>query len=288
LTLNNAMPKAMTRLRSPWLAGSNALVSSLWVAVCAATPEFIWRGARIVASHFSWTDVVSALLVGVILAFCIEPAMERLRHRLSSGTHKTTAHAQAPLAVAGLAFAFAIASVCLHETITAFLSAHQEASAANAIGLVAGIRMALGWAAVPFSISVAWVAAPHRRIAIPLGVFAGASPLLTGWLFSWASMDTIATEIPTLAILLWGYRVVAQGPREDGFRRCARSMAWLVPIWFAAALTLDAGINALGFKGFHLYTASEAWIDARFYFGWVIGLMLAPFPFRRLTADNGK
>src|SRR4051794_16141826 len=58
---------------------ASALSASLWIAICCAAPEFIWQGLQIALAHPSWTELVSALLVGLILAFFVEPIMERVR-----------------------------------------------------------------------------------------------------------------------------------------------------------------------------------------------------------------
>ncbi|MGZ7317596.1 hypothetical protein ACXWQ2_09410, partial [Streptococcus pyogenes] len=84
-------------------------------AVCAVAPEFIWQGFLRELHHFDWITVGSALLVGAIVAFFVEPLTERLRAmslRLAH-RHKTTTHATLA------AFGFAILAVFAHEAITA-------------------------------------------------------------------------------------------------------------------------------------------------------------------------
>src|ERR1700691_719423 len=58
---------------------ASALAAALWIAICGAAPEFIWRGLRIALAHPSWTELFSALLIGLILAFFVAPIMERMR-----------------------------------------------------------------------------------------------------------------------------------------------------------------------------------------------------------------
>ncbi len=40
--------------------------------MCAAAPEFIWQGVRLAFSHPDVSDLLSALLIGVTLAFFVE------------------------------------------------------------------------------------------------------------------------------------------------------------------------------------------------------------------------
>src|SRR5579872_3694411 len=60
----------------------SVVIASLWVSICAAAPEFIWQGFRIAFSEPIWTWLPSALLVGMILAFFVEPMMQYLRDSL--------------------------------------------------------------------------------------------------------------------------------------------------------------------------------------------------------------
>ena len=264
----------------PWRWALHSIIASTWIAVCATTPEFIWRGARIVARHFSWTDLASAIFIGLILAFCVEPAMERVRHRFSRSaqTHPDDSPTQSPVFAAAMGLAFALASVCLHDAITAFLSAGGEDHSVRHAGLVTGIEIASAWTMVPFLISLAWLSFGRRRLRVPLGILAAISPMVAGGLFSWSVPDTITTEVPCLAILLLGYRAMAAGGDTEALVRCAQSLAWFAPAWLVGAMLLNHCLGWAGLAQLHFYTISEAWIDARFYFGWAIGLLLVPFP----------
>jgi hypothetical protein len=62
----------------------SALALALWIAICAAAPESIWQGRWIVAAHLSRADLLS-VLIGLVLAFFVEPLMERARHLEQSG-----------------------------------------------------------------------------------------------------------------------------------------------------------------------------------------------------------
>ena len=100
------------------------VMAAVWVSICAAAPEFLWQGLRLALGHVSRTELLAALLIGVVLAFFIEPLMERLRALLSRADHP---HAPPDrlhdaLFTAGLSLAFALTSVFLHEAMTAFVN----------------------------------------------------------------------------------------------------------------------------------------------------------------------
>lgn len=63
-------------MRIAALAFGSAVITALWIAVCAAAPEFIWQGVRLAFSHPDVSDLLSALLIGVTLAFFVEPLSE--------------------------------------------------------------------------------------------------------------------------------------------------------------------------------------------------------------------
>ncbi|MCB8876670.1 hypothetical protein [Acidisoma silvae] len=281
------------RLRQPVpLQAANSLVASLWVAVCAATPEFIWRGLKSVIADLDVADVVSALLVGLILAFCIEPAMERLRHRWmqrgrhahpSVQTHEDDAHPYGLIFRAAIGLAFAFASVCLHDAITDVLAAHAADNAARRAGLAAGLNLAGAWTIVPFCITLAWLTIGRGALAWVCGLLAVASPLAAALVFSWNIAEWLTTELPAVAILAWGYRQWPRGPVAGFFRRATRPLLYLCPIAPVLALLL-AGLSSLtGLHWLGAYTPEEGWIDGRFYLGWAIGLLLAPVPLTALS-----
>ena len=275
-------PSVEDRRRGPalWRWAPDALIASAWVAVCALTPEFIWRGAQIVVHHLSWDDMASALIIGLILAFCIEPAMEHVRHSLARKPHgpPDQTRAYSPLFTAAMGLAFALASVCLHDAITAFLSVHSDDPIVRHAALVTGIRVACAWATVPFFISLAWLSADRRMLGIAFGIVGALSPIIAGWLFSWPVEYVITTELPTLVILALGYRERSAHRDQSVFVRCARCIAWVAPLWLILSVCLDYCLSLLNLKQLILYTPAELWVDARFYLGWAIGLLLAPFP----------
>lgn len=244
------------------MVAASALIAALWVAICAAAPEFIWRGLRIAEHHVTQTDALSALLVGLVLAFFVEPLMERLR-----GIRHPHTHRRGPagaLFTAALSLVFALASIVLHDAMLAFVAERQGAAQG---GLAAAISLTVGWALVPFAVTLAWLAAPNRWLVVPLVIFAVVSPVLAGWLFGWPLRGIITTEIPTIAILVVGYR------HTD---RQVQAIAWVASLWLLLALIVDLVLSFTSFERFELYTMFGFWMDVRFYLGWIIGVMLAP------------
>jgi hypothetical protein len=103
----------------------NAFFFALWVAVCAAAPEFVWQGLFSLFGHFTWRDATAALLIGAILAFFVEPLVERLRSFIIA----QPAHPDKnPAFAACTALSFAMAVVCIHEAITMYTSHGQRLS----------------------------------------------------------------------------------------------------------------------------------------------------------------
>ncbi len=255
-----------------FVTGVSVVIASLWVAICAAAPEFIWRGLKIAFSAPILTWLPSALLVGMILAFFVEPMMQYLRDFLVNRTgdrpvRKRTSNA---LFTASLAFVFAIVSICLHDALIAFVK-HSGHSDQNA-GLLAAFTLVAAWAIGPFAITIAWLGAACRWLAIPLGIGAASTPLIAEWLFSWPVDAVISAAVPSLAILCLGYR---RGVLESPGRG-ARLVLAVCAVWLATIFLIQAATKVLHVQPFHLYDASDFWMDVRFYIGWALGLLLAP------------
>jgi hypothetical protein len=162
------------------MVGASVFITSLWVAICAVAPEFIWQGFRIAYEHRDWSDLFSALLIGLILAFFVEPATERIRdllHRARKTADVAESRPRNVFFTACLSLAFALTSVGLHDAMTAFITGHGEG--AEGIGIAAGISLTTEWAVIPFAMMLAWQCARPRWIAVPTGVVALADPWRT-------------------------------------------------------------------------------------------------------------
>ena len=274
------------RLLRPHLAKAafvcaSVLTASLWIAICGAAPEFIWQGLRIALAHPSWTELFSALLIGLILAFFVEPMMEHIRDLLRPRREGEEGEPRNAVFTASLSLAFALASVCLHDAIAAFVSGRGSDPVQSNSPLLAGLMLVTAWAFVPFTVTLAWLTVWQRWLRVPTGVIGGTSPLLAGWLFGWSAQDAITTGIPCLVILGLGYRQLLQGPGERQFVRCARLVALIAAIWFAIAVLLDVAFAYYQVDHLEIYDATSFWTDVRFYIGWALGLMLAPWPYHR-------
>src|SRR5271155_593939 len=106
-------------------AVASVFITSLWVAIGAVAPEFIWQGLRIAYEHPDWSDLLSALLIGLILAFFVEPATERVRDLLHLARTKTDFVEGRPRNVfftACLSLAFAPTSVGLHDAMLGLIA----------------------------------------------------------------------------------------------------------------------------------------------------------------------
>jgi hypothetical protein len=268
------------------LAGTAAVISSFWIAICAAAPEFLWQGLRIALDHPSWADLLSVLLIGLILTFFVEPLMEHARNSLRRVRQRDFDDKKPRHVVfnAGLSFAFALTSVCLHNALTAFVAGHFHENTADNSGLAAGIALTTAWAIVPFAIALAWQSIRYGWLAIPFGVIGGASSCFAGWLFSWSVEAVITTTIPSVLILSLGYRQVMKEPNHRAFVRCAYSVACIAAMWLTTALIVDTILEVYHLESFKLYTTAGFLIDIRFYLGWISGLMLAPSPYFRTTS----
>jgi len=251
-----------------------ALISALWIGISAAAIELIWRGLAIALQHPRWADLVSAILIGLILAFFVEPVMERARAMLRRAHPAGTAESrtQQILYGAALSFVFAVISVGLHDAMLALIGGGPQRTGDAA--LLEGLRLTASWAAVPVAVTLAWHGIDHPRLAMPLGILAAASPVLVGIAFAWPLATMITTEVPTLAILALGYREMRRAPRRDAFLRCAWRVALVAAVWLPIALLIDIAGNDAG----SFYGMEDFLVDARFYIGWALGLALVPLP----------
>jgi hypothetical protein len=245
----------------------NGLFFALWVAVCAASPEFIWQGLLSVRMHFSPRDAVAALLIGAILAFFVEPILERIRGLgKHSSLHKTPAFATCE------ALAFAFVAVCMHEAITGYVAAGHAHTQANE-NLVRALTQVVEWAAIPFLVTIAWIAARGPRwLAWPIAGAAVIASYASGVALGWTLRELLTTLIPSMLILIAG----CEQWKAATFRRCARITAIIALVWLVATGTLQTVLSLTRVTSFQIYDMTNFFVDMRFYIGWVMGLVVAP------------
>jgi len=265
----------------PMLLAASTLIAAFWVAICAAATEFIWQGLWLAGHHVTRTELLSALLVGFVLAFFVEPLMERLRGQRRG--HSASRTSGTALFTAALSLVFALASIALHDAMTAFVSEHEQSVHG---GLADAISLTMAWAIVPFAVTLAWVCLPNRWLAIPIGIVAAVSPCITGWLFAWPLRSVFTTAVPSRVILGLGYHWTARRPARIGPAHHVRTVAWVAVVWLPMALLVDLLLGWFRLDQFKLYSSFNFWMDARFYLCWCLGLLLAPSPY--LAAADGR
>jgi hypothetical protein len=261
-------------------ATAAALVAALWVAICAAAPELIWQGLRIAAGHLTRADLVEALLLGVILAFFVEPLMRRAQDLLRHGRIHSEPAPGHPLFAASLSLSFALVAVGVHDALMTLVNKSDG-------GLLAAIRLTAAWAIVPGTVTFAWLTARRRRLALLTGTLAALSGGIVCWLFSWSGPAIFDSVVPSLAILGFGYPRATTGAGRTALMRCIRVVVTTGAVWTVLAVTIDLLMRRWHGGVWQIYRPGEAWIDVRFYIGWGIGLLLAPAP-RDVSASQGQ
>jgi hypothetical protein len=258
----------------PLRRASNGFFFALWVAVCAAAPEFLWQGLVSLVGHFSLTDAAAALLIGAILAFFVDPVLERVRALGEDATHRRPD--KSPAFAACEALSFAVVAVCVHEAITVYVAASHSNEQAGA-NLAKAVAQALQWAAMPFFITIAWLAARGPRwTAWPAALLSVVIGYLCGLAFEWGARVIATTLIPSVLILIAGSVVVRDQWDPSTFRRCARATAVVSATWLVLTGVLQVALWLAHVQSFRIYTNAEFWSDLRFYIGWVTGLLVAP------------
>lgn len=244
------------------------VAAAFWIAIGSAAPEFIWRGARVALAHAGPEELWGALFTGLILAFFVEPVLERLRGLVQPGhAHPHATASPAFTALVGLGFA--LGAICVHDAMTAFLHAHETGSGPRT-GIGGALSLTIGWSLIPFTVTLAWLSrgGAIRRL---LAVCAAASPVAAGLLFGWPRSEVATTLLPCLLILLQGLRSGERRPHA-----LARLVARTGFAWMALTGLADLLLGAMHHKGWAPYSAGGFWMDVRFYLGWTLGLLLAP------------
>ncbi|AQH03621.1 hypothetical protein A9R05_31840 (plasmid) [Burkholderia sp. KK1] len=256
----------------PLRSASNGFFFALWVAVCSAAPEFLWQGLFSLFGHFSLTDAAAALFIGAILAFFVEPVLERLRSLGDASAHAR----KSPAFAACEALTFAVVAVCVHEAITVYVAASHANEQASE-NLAKAVATALQWAITPFFITIAWIAARAPSwIAWPVAALAVIAGLVAGIVFDWQTRVLVTSAIPSICVLIAGCVIVREQWNASTFRRCARATGVIALAWLVLTGALQLVLWLAHVQAFRIYERSEFWSDLRFYIGWVTGLLVAP------------
>lgn len=253
----------------------DGLLIALWIGVCAAVPEVLWQGGRALLAHGDVADLlVPAILVGLFLAFFVEPLVERLRAGSWAGHHH--ARRSLPLTVA-CAVGLGLVTVCLHECIAAVMHSKTGLRYPELDGPREALRIAVEWAFIPVCQTLAWlIGARDRRAGALVAVAACPAVLaITLWAFRWEAFDAfVSTGIATIAslvVILWPLH----RPQVSASQLLQR-MALVAALSFAVCLgCLVVTTEFLVPTAFGRHAYGD---DLRFYLGWVLGLSFVPTP----------
>jgi hypothetical protein len=259
------------------------LVFAFWVSICAAAPEFIWQGLLVMWSHFDATQVYSAVFIGMLLAFFVEPVIERVKAGNWRARHQDARHVSY---AAALSLAFGVVAVGVHEAVGTYIGREGGGNLGRQAALVADIKQVVEWAAIPFAVTLSWfVARFGRRVAFVAGAIACLCATLTGYIFGWEWREIATTSIPCCAIAACGCAAVSGRWDDRVFAMLAVLTAAVAAGWLALALLIQGGFWTAGVTRLQPYAWSAFWEDARFYFGWALGLAVAPNP---VQAGSGR
>jgi hypothetical protein len=245
----------------------------VWVSICAAAPEFLWQGLRLFIQHLALDDVIAALLIGTILAFFIEPLVERLRTLRWRPTHEE----QPPTFVSlPLSIAFGAVAVCIHDAVSTYVNNSTDRAA-----LARALTQLPEWALVPFAVTLAWFSAGARAsVCATAALLACAVIVAVGIQYQWGLQDIVTTVIPAWALVAGGVVLLRRAWEPRSIDRLAVMTALTALSWFLLVGLAELVLFAAGSRHWHLYDYDEFLIDVRYYIGWSLGIVLAPNPLR--------
>ena len=252
-------------------------VFTVWVSICAFAPEVIWQGLVLLRGHFGPAQAYSALLVGALLAFFVEPLVERLKARQWRLSHWDE---KGLLLTALVSLAFGVAAVCIHEAIAAYFGGGHTGEEERWTSLTRALDEVREWAAIPAVVTAAWLVAGMRhKLALPAAGLACAWVVAVGFLYGWGLPNVVTTAVPSCLVALLGARIAVRRWDAGTFAALAGLTASVGGGWLALAWLADAGAHRLGGPGgILLYAPHTFYEDVRFYLGWSLGLAVAPNP----------
>jgi hypothetical protein len=247
-----------------------------WVSICATAPEFIWQGLVMVASHFSLTQAWSAVFIGMLLAFFVEPVIERAK----AGTWRHGHEAAGHVALAALlSLAFGVVAVGVHEAVTVYLTHEGTGDEDRRRALVEALALVLEWATIPLAVTTCWFIARRGVRSAWLAALVGCLwSVGTGFAFGWSATSIFTTAVPCCAISVLGCLAAARRWDRGTFNRLALLVGIIAVVWLVLAALVRPAFRVAGWAEPAFYPWSYFWEDARFYLGWAIGLAVAPNP----------
>ena len=249
---------------------------SLWVAICAAAPEFIFQGTRLFIDHLSWTNLMAAGLIGMLLAFFVEPILERLRQ----GRWRPVQHGRGgPVRNMAIALLFGFLAVCIHEALNAWFNIEHAPDARQA-HVVGAVNQVVEWAWVPFITMLAlFVGRLGRPAAILAGLASCAGAVAVGFAYGWSLPEIVVTAVPCCAFMLVGEVAVTRSWDHTTFLRLPLLLAGIASVWLAAVGLVHLGLTLAKLEPWLLvYDWDSLRADFLFFAGWAIGLFIAPNP----------
>ena len=289
-SMENASPSATGRLEGPGtLDGTGQrsakqllrqapgdVVFILWVSVCAFIPEAIWQGLWLLKGHLGPTEIYSALFIGTLFTFFVEPLLERLRAgrwRLAHGPGGNL------VLTASVALGFGMVAVSIHHSIDAYLGGAVGGADARQAALAHAMQQTQEWASLPAAVMAAWFLANiRRRLAYPALYLACLWCFGAGVLYAWRWQEVLATAIPCCLIALLGTRAVLAGWTPKTVSILVKIVGAVAVCWLSLVWVVGWAINHAGYPNFEFYEPAQLAEDARFYLGWGLGLCVAPNP----------
>ncbi|QCO04604.1 hypothetical protein [Azospirillum argentinense] len=262
------------------------MVYTLWVSVCAFAPELLWQGFVLMRGHFGAAELFSALFIGTLFAFFVEPLMERLK---AGRWHLGHAPSGGMLLGVLVSLAFGIVVVCIHEAMIAYIGAEHVGDEVKKASLARAIDSACEWASIPAAVTAAWfVSGTSRRLALPATGLACVWIVFIGHSYGWGWPIVVTSAVPGFLIALFGSRVVLRRWDASTIPMLAQLTAWVAGGWMLLAWGIQAGSELIDSPGLQLYTPEAFYEDLRFYLGWCLGLSVAPNPVPENGARNGR
>jgi hypothetical protein len=252
---------------------------ALWVSICSAAPEIIWEGFNVMSGRFGKVQIYSIIFIAALLVFFVEPIIERIRR----GSWKLEdQNARNLLYTAIISLIFGIAAVCIEETMNAYLSSEYIAAVADhdkEAKLIRAIEQVREWASIPFIVIVAWFIASTRRwIAFYVAALTCVVIIVIGVSYGWEWRVIITAAIPSCVINVIGCMFVSRHWNNKTFPALAGLTASVAGCWFILAGLVLGCARLFGISDFYLYTWTGFFEDFRFFFGWALGLAIAPNP----------